>query len=729
MDSITRSFLVSVLAVSLLVACGGGDDSNQNKDQPSVVKASQVAATTVGAIPAPALVATWKLLPNPNYSQPQGPYVRAWTEMTWDPLRQEWVIFGGNGPDGYNNDIWSYNGATANWTVIAKQDFCPGNRGFSQPNGTDDSNFKYDPVNNLYWVFGAASGYRCLTYATLRTAAAGSQQATIVDPGLPETSSSAYAGWRVRIGNIDSGVRSYNGPSKTLTLNAPVAVLGAGTTYQLYATTGAGTWYFNPVTKTWVGQNTPAGNTGPTPSGRIAAAVDYSVTDKAFVLFAGSLGSDRTIWKLDVTTKLWTNLPVPATGAPPHLREMLNSFVYDKRNDVFILFGGQCASDLRCPDGTLNGETWAYHLSTNTWVNMNPPSSPRARAQQVMAYDSDNAVVVLFGGVTQDSAINDDTWFYHYPSNTWTRLFPTTKPQARYLAQIAYDPLARRTVIFGGASLAGSRADIWGLTLTTASGRPAVSLTPSSNGNSFTAPASINLSASATSSNGSIAKVEFFAGSTKLGQALSAPFAFAWTGVSAGTYSITAVATDNFGATATSTPVIYTVTSSSTGQAIDVALQLNGGIATASSVYSLTHPAAAVNDGVLNGKNLGAGGVWTDATHAQYPDWVQVTFNGMKTINRIDVVTLPDDIAAGTNPTPQKTFSLYGITSFDVQYWTGSVWATVPGGSVTGNNLVLRTFTFPAISTDRIRVLINGATSYGFSFVVEIQAWSASPPS
>ena len=45
-------------------------------------------------------------------------------------------------------------------------------------------------------------------------------------------------------------------------------------------------------------------------------------------------------------------------------------------------------------------------------------------------------------------------------------------------------------------------------------------------------------------------------------------------------------------------------------------------------------------------------------------------------------------------------------------------------GSVTGNNLVWRSFTFSAISTDRVRVLVNGATSYGFSFVTELEAWT-----
>jgi len=103
---------------------------------------------------------------------------------------------------------------------------------------------------------------------------------------------------------------------------------------------------------------------------------------------------------------------------------------------------------------------------------------------------------------------------------------------------------------------------------------------------------------------------------------------------------------------------------------------------------------------------------------------VQVNFAGVQTIDRIDVVTIPDDTTA--EPVPTMTFTKYGITSYDVQYWTGTTWATVPGGSVTGNNLVWRTFTFTPISTDRIRVLVKGATSYGYSFIAEVEAWGTS---
>ena len=68
------------------------------------------------------------------------------------------------------------------------------------------------------------------------------------------------------------------------------------------------------------------------------------------------------------------------------------------------------------------------------------------------------------------------------------------------------------------------------------------------------------------------------------------------------------------------------------------------------------------------------------------------------------------------------TFTLYGLTDFQAQYWTGSQWLDIPGGVITGNNLVLRQFIFSDITTTRIRVLVNGALN-SFSRVTELEAW------
>src|SRR5438309_1288758 len=70
------------------------------------------------------------------------------------------------------------------------------------------------------------------------------------------------------------------------------------------------------------------------------------------------------------------------------------------------------------------------------------------------------------------------------------------------------------------------------------------------------------------------------------------------------------------------------------------------------------------------------------------------------------------------------TFSQYGIVDFQVQYWNGSSWQTVTGGSVTGNNKIWNKFTFSDITTDKIRVNVTNAL-YIYSRLTEIEAYSS----
>jgi uncharacterized protein (DUF1800 family) len=88
---------------------------------------------------------------------------------------------------------------------------------------------------------------------------------------------------------------------------------------------------------------------------------------------------------------------------------------------------------------------------------------------------------------------------------------------------------------------------------------PTVSLTNPAAGASFTAPAQITVSANAADSDGRVAKVDFFAGSTLIGSATSAPYQVTWSNVAAGSYSLTARATDDKGAATTSAARSVTV--------------------------------------------------------------------------------------------------------------------------------------------------------------------------
>jgi len=98
---------------------------------------------------------------------------------------------------------------------------------------------------------------------------------------------------------------------------------------------------------------------------------------------------------------------------------------------------------------------------------------------------------------------------------------------------------------------------------------PTVSITSPMAGAIFTPGSAITLQATAASSGtGSIKQVQFFASTSAtsnslIGVTTAAPWAFQWTNVPAGSYSLTAVATDNLGQTTTSSPVAITVEAAS----------------------------------------------------------------------------------------------------------------------------------------------------------------------
>lgn len=87
---------------------------------------------------------------------------------------------------------------------------------------------------------------------------------------------------------------------------------------------------------------------------------------------------------------------------------------------------------------------------------------------------------------------------------------------------------------------------------------PVVAITNPPDGTNIISPAApvtLQLSASASDSDGSVARVEFYAGATKLGQVYTTPYTLPWTIPASGSYQLTAVATDNQGATTVSVPV------------------------------------------------------------------------------------------------------------------------------------------------------------------------------
>ncbi|MEO6329661.1 MAG: Ig-like domain-containing protein, partial [Ginsengibacter sp.] len=89
---------------------------------------------------------------------------------------------------------------------------------------------------------------------------------------------------------------------------------------------------------------------------------------------------------------------------------------------------------------------------------------------------------------------------------------------------------------------------------------PTVSITSPSADASFIAPASITINAAAADADGSITKVDFYNGTTLLSTDDTSPYTFTWSNVAAGSYTLTAKATDNGGlVTSSDTVAIYVI--------------------------------------------------------------------------------------------------------------------------------------------------------------------------
>jgi hypothetical protein len=104
----------------------------------------------------------------------------------------------------------------------------------------------------------------------------------------------------------------------------------------------------------------------------------------------------------------------------------------------------------------------------------------------------------------------------------------------------------------------------------TGNAAPSVTITAPANNTRFTPPATVNLSATATDTDGTISKVEFYRGTTLIATVTTptaGAYRFTDTNVAAGTYGYTARAYDNNTPAAVTTSATVNVTVSATGPA------------------------------------------------------------------------------------------------------------------------------------------------------------------
>src|SRR6185437_12633587 len=105
---------------------------------------------------------------------------------------------------------------------------------------------------------------------------------------------------------------------------------------------------------------------------------------------------------------------------------------------------------------------------------------------------------------------------------------------------------------------------------------PSVAILSPANNSVFVAGTNLTLTASAADSDGAVTKVEYFQGGVKLGESANSPYSVVWNTVVDGQYTLTAVATDNDGATATSAPIVITVNDTNPPALLSAVASANG---------------------------------------------------------------------------------------------------------------------------------------------------------
>ena len=242
---------------------------------------------------------------------------------------------------------------------------------------------------------------------------------------------------------------------------------------------------------------------------------------------------------------------------------------------------------------------------------------------------------------------------------------------------------------------------------------PTVALVSPGEGALYTAPATISMTASAGDIDGGVALVEFFQGTTKLGEDNTTPYNFTWSNVPVGSYALRAVATDNLGARATSAVVNVSVGVAS----IPTVASKTPAPGTVSSLASITvtfsenvwgvDASDLLINGAPAGSVTGSGTTYTFTLAQPAEGTVFVGWNGAHGIVDFENPPKPFD--------PFSTGATWQYTLTDTVAPTLAS-ASPPAGATVGElDQIEVTFSEPVFGVDAADLRINGAPAISVS--------------
>jgi cysteine-rich repeat protein len=377
---------------------------------------------------------------------PIAPKPRRAAAIVFDAHRKRVVMFGGSAQVGLNDtsldEMWELDGTT--WTQITT----------TLPPKRSSAAMAYDPVRGRIVMFGGVDAFMPKADTWEYDGVKWTQKA-------PASAPSARYGASLAWDPVSHDMVLFGGDTGTATgLDETWTWDGTTWTQHVLATRPAPRYYGQLATdaargrivlfggtplesppKTWQWTGTAWIDVTPSaPRGQAGYGIAVD-TDRGRSVLVDALGAT---WETDGTS--WQTF---ATGPAP-VRSAY-AMAYDGARRSTLLFGGFSGS-------VPQADTWRWDAAT--WTKLAPSMAPTARSS-TMAYDGAHQQIVMFGG-TSDSTNQtflDETWLWD--GTTWTQAQPAHRPPARNSGAIAYDPIRRQVVLFGGTIGTTFLADTW----------------------------------------------------------------------------------------------------------------------------------------------------------------------------------------------------------------------------------------------------------------------------
>ena len=224
--------------------------------------------------------------------------------------------------------------------------------------------------------------------------------------------------------------------------------------------TGLHMWVFSVVDDTWAQL---ASASLPSPP-RASTPLVYDERYDKIIMFSGmsmEATADRfpeDTWVYDSGLNRW-ELMSPDASPEGHYG---HSFVYDPVNERTLMMGGHRWTSGNQRDDSVSRGLWSYDYGSDSWTLIDDTQVPTMRHYHASAVNTDTGEFVVFGGGIFGENMHDDTWIWG--DGGWVQVTSEPHPSARALATMTYDPVNKVILLFGGMDeQTNYLGDLWAL--------------------------------------------------------------------------------------------------------------------------------------------------------------------------------------------------------------------------------------------------------------------------